>query len=180
MYKLRRGWTTAWWVWGKHGSAERSLLMHYIVSCRTEWHAEGCSFTLGISLRAWSCGLVLRQDQGITLNPPDRCHMHARAHKYTQKQKKNGGWEKEGVKKRDVNLRKKNMRLPTQSSGHCLYCCTSAHVQTAHMAHCHATFPTVHMGYPMSTAVYMNLWGKHVCWPSSITNDPTEGVGYVL
>ena len=28
----------------------------------------------------------LRRDQGITRNPPDRCHMHARAHKHTEKQ----------------------------------------------------------------------------------------------
>lgn len=32
----------------------------------------------------------LRRDQGITLNPPDRCHMHARAHKHTLRNK-NGG-----------------------------------------------------------------------------------------
>ena len=58
----------------------------------------------------------LRQDQGITLNPLDRCHMHARAHKYTEKpkkKKKNGGergGENERVKKRgkgDGDLRER-------------------------------------------------------------------------
>lgn len=64
----------------------------------------------------------LWQDQGITLNPPDRCHMHARAHKYTRKQKwwQRGGSKTEG----DINLKKKKPTLSrTQSSGHCLYCC---------------------------------------------------------
>lgn len=35
--------------------------------------------TKGISLHTWEQWPSLRQDQGITLNPPDRCHLHARA-----------------------------------------------------------------------------------------------------
>lgn len=48
----------------------------------------------------------LWQDQGITLNPPDRCHMHARAHKCTGKRKwwQGGGG---GKKEADINLEKK-------------------------------------------------------------------------
>lgn len=109
----------------------------------------------------------LWQDQGITLNPPDRCHMHARAHKYTRKQK---WWRREGGSKTegDINLKKtkKNTLSHTQSSGHCLYCCGS--VQNAHTARCHARFPTMHMGSssirlhlntlsPLSTGVCVNL-----------------------
>lgn len=41
----------------------------------------------GISLCNMEQWPSLRQDQGITLNPPDRCHMHARAHKLPEKQK---------------------------------------------------------------------------------------------
>lgn len=81
-----RGRKTACWFWGKRGSAERTLLLNCFLS---PWMTCGGTQFLaqGISLRTAKQWPSLRQDQGITLNPPDRCHMHARAHKYTEKQK---------------------------------------------------------------------------------------------
>lgn len=77
--------------------------------CSPRWLAEGCWISRGATrchyMERWPS---LWQDQGITLNPPDRCHMHARAHKCTGKRK---WWqreeEEEEKKEGDINLKKK-------------------------------------------------------------------------
>lgn len=162
-FRAARGKTTACWFWGKRGSAERTLLLHCFPAAWTTQWRDAVSRTghLTAYMERWPS---LRRDQGITLNPPDRCHMHARAHKHTEKQKwwRERGGERRGSKRGRYEFAKKSVHSHTQSSVHCLYCYTSACVQIAHMVQCHARFPTMHMGY-CSIWLHLNTLSPPVC-----------------
>lgn len=80
-----KGRITACWFWGQtRVNRENPVAALFPVILVSDTCSDAVSHTghLTAYMEQWPS---LRQDQGITLNPLDRCHMHARAYKHSEK-----------------------------------------------------------------------------------------------
>lgn len=122
-----------------------------MVSHRPEWHAEREAFSHRVSRRVLMQWPSLWRDQGITLNPPDRCHMHVCAQIRRKQTKKNNWWYREWKS----NNGRSHLKKKRKKKSH-----TRKLRERLLDVLCHVRLPTMHAGYifiPLQSNRYVNV-----------------------